>query len=103
MTFTLVVTPAANRDIDEAMYWYDAQDQVLGNRFISAVQARFGDILNDPLRLRQLTGSTIRVSLLNHWPYMIYFRVVNERVRVIAIIHTSRDPNYINSRLRMNS
>ena len=49
MSFHLVVTPAANRDIDEAMSWYDNQEGELGNRFITAILDRLISISKHPL------------------------------------------------------
>ncbi len=99
MSCHLVVTPAANRDIDEAINWYDSQEGGLGNRFIAAVQDRFMEISKFPLSSRLIPNTAARKSLLSHWPYFIYYRIVNEVIRVFAVIHTSRDPNYILSRV----
>lgn len=100
MTYHLVVTPAASDDIDAAMNWYDEQEEDLGNRFIVAVQSRFDDILQSPLFPRLLSVSSIRRIHLIHWPYFIYYRIKNETIRIIAVIHTSRDPKFISSRIR---
>ncbi len=100
MTDRLVISPAANRDIDVAMEWYEGVAGDLGDRFIADLQSRFGDILRSPLRPRLLAGRPVRRIYLNGWPYFIYYRIKEETVRVIAVIHTSRDPNYISSRTR---
>lgn len=100
MSCHLVVTPAANHDIDEAMNWYDKQEGGLGNRFITEVQDRFIDILKFPLASRLISETSVRRILLIRWPYFIYYRVVGESIRVFAVIHTSRDSNYISSRIR---
>ena len=99
MSFHLVVTPAANRDIDEAMSWYDNQEGELGKRFITAIQDRFMSISKLPLNSKLILSNSSRRTLLIHWPYFIYYRVVDEVVRVFAVIHTSRDPVYISSRV----
>jgi len=99
MTFRLVISPAANRDIDEVMNWYDSQRETLGTRFIQALQTRFDEMTSSPFVPRVIPGSRLGRVILSGWPYMIYYRIVEETIRVIAIIHTSRDPAYIRSRI----
>lgn len=36
---------------------------------------------------------------LEQWPFRIYLVADDMKVHVIAVIHTSRSPNYISSRL----
>jgi toxin ParE1/3/4 len=98
MRYHLVVTPAAFADVDAAMQWYDDQVENLGDRFISEIESRFENILQSPLTPRLLEGGRLRKVGLNHWPYLIYYRVLESCVRVIAVIHTSRDPKYITQR-----
>jgi toxin ParE1/3/4 len=99
MSLRLVISPTANRDIDEAMDWYDEQDADLGNHFIKAIQDRFDFILKYPLISRTMSDSPLRRTLLTGWPYIIYYRISGDTARVIAIIHTARDPKYISARI----
>ncbi len=100
MSGSLVISPAANQDIELAMEWYDGIASDLGDRFIVALQSRFEDILSAPLAPRLLAGRPVRRIYLKGWPYFIYYRIKEEKVRVIAVIHTSRDTKYISSRIR---
>ena len=99
MKYHLVVTPAAFLDINAAVEWYDEKAESLGNRFISAMESRFEDVLQSPLFSRLQNGSQVRRIYLNHWPYFIYYRVLDDSVRIIAVIHTSRDPKYVTQRI----
>lgn len=99
MSYDLVITPAANDDIIAAMHWYDEQDENLGERFIAALQSRLADIQQSPLFPRLIGGLPIRRILLIRWPYFIYYRVIDQIIRIIAVIHTSRDPKYTTQRI----
>jgi plasmid stabilization system protein ParE len=35
----------------------------------------------------------IREGLLTRFPYAVYYRVLADRIRVLAVYHTSRDPS----------
>lgn len=100
MTARLVISPAANRDIDIAMAWYDDRRENLTNRFIASIQQRFDYMLKNPLAATPVAGTSVRRTAVHGFPYAIFYRLVNDIVRVIAVIHTSRDPKYISSRLR---
>lgn len=81
------------------MNWYDLREEALGNRFINAVQKRFDSICENPTMPRLILRSVVRKVSIHGFPYLIYYRVVDGEARVIAVIHTSRDPHYISSRL----
>jgi hypothetical protein len=35
----------------------------------------------------------IREGLLNRFPYAVYFRELPDRIRILAVWHTARDPS----------
>lgn len=39
------------------------------------------------------TEGDIREGLLGRFPYAIYYRVLADRIRVLAVYHTARDPS----------
>jgi plasmid stabilization system protein ParE len=101
MSLQLIITPDANRDIEEARDWYDKKQQGVGLRFVLALRLRFDDILRFPLLPRPFGRKAIRRARVPHWPYSIYYRIVNEtEIRVVAVVHGARDPQYLNYRLR---
>ena len=40
----------------------------------------------------------IREGALTRFPYVVYYRVLADRIRVLAVYHTSRDPSGWQSR-----
>ena len=93
----LVVRRAAERDAEEARDWYEAEAE-LGGAFI--------DELHDAMsRLRTLTERFPEVrpgiwrSLMNRFPYAIYFSAQPDAVVVLAILHQRRGPGMLDHRL----
>ena len=101
MSLPLIISPDASRDLDEACAWYDEQQSGVGIRFVLAVRLRFANIQQSPLLPRPFGRKAIRKVRVPHWPYSIYYRVINDaELRIIAVVHGARDPKYLNYRLR---
>lgn len=100
MSFELIVTTDADRDIEVARLWYDEQQEGIGLKFIIAVRLRFGDILKIPLVPRAFGRKQIRKVTIPHSPYIIYYRVVDRQIRILGVIHGARDPKYVSFRTR---
>ena len=81
----------ARKEYDEAADWYEARRKGLGNEYISAVRFRLRTITSHPERFAVVYGD-VREALVKRFPYVVYFRVLAERILILAIIHTSRDP-----------
>jgi len=55
---------------------------------LEAVIARIGE---NPRQFRLIRGKARR-AIFRHFPYGIFFRILPDRVQVVACLHTSRDP-----------
>lgn len=88
----LSVGPQAERETQEAARWYDSQSAGLGEAFLDVVQQTLDAIVENPLRF-PLVHRDIRRALLKRFPYGIFFRLRPDRIKVVAIVHLSRDPS----------
>ena len=70
------ITPNADRDIEEAVHWYEAQEAGLGRLFLRELRARFEDLLRNPELFRPVGRREIRKARIWHWPHSIYFRLL---------------------------
>jgi toxin ParE1/3/4 len=61
---------------------------------VEAVLARIG---GQP-RLHQAVFGDVRRAVVAGFPYCVYYREEADRVRVLSVFHTSRDPNVWQSR-----
>ena len=92
MTLPLVFRPVAQAEFDSATLWYEGQRAGLGNDFVSEVQQVLDTIANHPERYPIVFGD-LREGLVSRFPYCVYYRVKSDRVVIIAVFHTSRDPS----------
>ena len=95
----MILLLAAKIDIIEISGWYDAQTPQTGERFLKSLDEKFEMIDEHPLIYRTFRNSIIRKCKLDPWPYHIFFACSGDHIEVVAVIHTSRDPNYILSRI----
>jgi toxin ParE1/3/4 len=100
MNHYITVTGDANYDLEQARVWYNERQQGLGERFILAARQRFEIILRWPELPRAFGRKAVRKVRIPRSPYSIYYRVLGQKIQIVAIVHGSRDPDYLNYRLR---
>jgi len=86
----LVFLPAARDDIELAYDYYENQQANLGDRFVAAVREEVSRIQNDP-EIYGVVHKDVRAACVHRFPYVVYYRVVVNRIVVIAVQHGSRD------------
>ena len=78
-------------DIDSAFRWYERQRPGLGAEFLEAVEDALTEISDHPKRYG-FAERDVREFALNRFPHAIYYRVLPNRVRILAVHHSARDP-----------
>jgi len=97
MSRTLIIDDEAELDLAEAKKWYDDRREGLGDEFLEKVETAFQTIQRMPL-VPRIIFSGLRRMLLRRFPYAVFYRVTDERITVVAVYHTSRDPRGWQSR-----
>ena len=87
----LVLKPEAQLDAEEAAFWYDLQKPGLGNRFTQELDQLLQRMTEYPRQFPELEFG-IRRSLLQHFPYSVFFAIEDDIV-VIAVLHQHRHPD----------
>ena len=91
MTSVLRLREEAENDIHDAAGWYESQRIQLGHEFLDEIEALFSRISENPLQFPILYRG-IRRALLSRFPFGVFFRVEDERIVVLAVMHASRNP-----------
>ncbi len=97
MSLPLDFHPAVRDEIDDAYNWYERRQPGLGGDFLDEVQRVLAAITANPARYGFADGD-IREGALARFPYAVYYRVLADRIRVLAVYHTSRNPSGWQSR-----
>ena len=98
MSFPFTIRPDAERDLAEARDWYEAHRDGLGKEFLLAVEDVFGRIRESP-ESYAVVYRGVRWARLRRFPYLVYYRVRDGGVEVLAVLHGSRHPRAWRSRL----
>ena len=91
MSLPLDFNAATRGEVRAAYEWYERQRRGLGSRFLDAVQNLLTRIGTNPDQFGYAKGD-VREGLMKRFPYAIYYRVLPDRIRILSIHHTSRDP-----------
>jgi len=96
MNLPVILGPAADREFVEAAAWYE-EKMGRGEEFIERVQ----DVLDRIGRMPELHAMVyrdIRRAPVQRFPYSVLYRVLADRIEVIAVFHGKRDPRIWQSR-----
>jgi plasmid stabilization system protein ParE len=88
---------AVRDEVNDAHDWYEQQRSGLGRDFLDEVERVLADITANPARYG-FAERDIREGPLNRFPYAVYYRVLADRIRVLAVYYMSRDPTGWQSR-----
>lgn len=91
MTLPIEYAEAVREDIDLAYSWYEDQQVGLGERFLESIGDVVSKIQIQPGRFGRIRGE-VRAGMPRDFPYVVYFRLEESRIVVLAVLHGRRDP-----------
>ncbi|MEO8998332.1 MAG: type II toxin-antitoxin system RelE/ParE family toxin [Rhodanobacter sp.] len=83
----------AEVELREAILYYESEAPGLGRRFLSTVESALAEILDHPLTGAPLRGD-VRRKQLGRFPYQLLYRLDDEEIRILAVMHKRRRPLY---------
>lgn len=91
MTYEVRLRDEADRDLTAAALWYELNRPGLGHDFIDEAARALHSISEQPA-MYPVVWRGIHRTLMNRFPFGIYFRIRNDTVVVLAVMHGSRHP-----------
>ncbi|NCO61164.1 MAG: plasmid stabilization protein [Deltaproteobacteria bacterium CG_4_8_14_3_um_filter_51_11] len=88
----------AEAEMIEAAQFYEERSSGLGLSFLDAVEEAVNVICENP-KAYPLLSDAIRRKIVKRFPYGVIFAVEHDRIRVVAIAHLKRRPEYWRYRL----
>ncbi|QJW97556.1 type II toxin-antitoxin system RelE/ParE family toxin [Frigoriglobus tundricola] len=98
MSRALASHPGVADEVGDAYRWYENRQTGLGDDFLAALETGYAALRATPEQ-HQIIEHDIRHSRLRRFPYAVYYRVLTDRVEVIAVHPGSRDPDAWRSRI----
>jgi toxin ParE1/3/4 len=91
MIFQLLISKASQNDLIEATEWYESKRIGLSLDFELCIEVGLNQIVSNPYYF-QIRYNEIRINFINRFPYGIHYRIKENRIEVIGVFHTSRNP-----------
>jgi plasmid stabilization system protein ParE len=98
MSLPIHFSRPAQRELDHAVDWYEDRRSGLGDRFNNRVVELITQIVSNPQLFAEVEDG-VREAHVRRFPYCVYFRVLADRIEIISVFHTSRDPETWRSRI----
>lgn len=98
MKYNLVVSEMAYKDAIVIFDWYEEKLRGLGDRFIRELEVAKNDLLNNPLAFAKWNKS-IRRMVMRRFPYKLFYKIYDDKIVILAIIHARRSNRYLRRRL----
>ncbi len=92
MIYNISVRSAASGQLQQAYEWYESQQAGLGVGFLDAFHQILDLIQQQPFIYRIRYGNNVRGALMGNFPYLVYYRIDEHTVNVLAIFNTWQDP-----------
>jgi plasmid stabilization system protein ParE len=89
---------AAQREVDDAVAWYDEREEDLGRDFLDELDRVVRRIKSFPQASSEIEPG-IRRCLLARFPFGLIYGIDEDLIIVIAVSHLHRQPRYWIDRL----
>lgn len=90
--FSLIITEKAEIQIEQAFFYYDLISNKVADNFLVELQNCLNSIEKNP-EIYQIIKNNFRQAPLKKYPYVVIYSIEKrQKVLVLSIFHTSRNP-----------
>ncbi len=89
--YKIELSNEAEEDFDNAFNYYLYENERVANNFYHKTNESFITLSKDPFAYQKIYKNIHRF-VMKKFPFVIYFRINGFSIRIIAIFHTSRNP-----------
>ena len=90
--------PEAEIDLKNSLKYYKNISKGISDKFLKDLDITFEKIKNNP-ELYPFETKYSQKVLMGDFPYIIFFTIYKTSIIILAIFHTSRNPNILEERL----
>lgn len=98
MTRGYVLRRVAEEEFDDSIAYYKSRREGLGREFRAVVERHFQRIADNPEWFQKIRGEVRRAVVLRRFPFVIHFLIEPERIVILSVFHTSREPGQLRTR-----
>lgn len=90
MSLLVLLRPEASQDTEQVRDYLESKRAGLGQAFLSRLRETLARITFMP-QIFGVVWQNMRAARLRKFKYVVYYRVHDDRIEVLAIMHGSRD------------
>ena len=93
MNYKIIIKAKAEFDIEDAIIWYNNQQNGLGKIFYTELEKKITRIAENPLLFAVRYAEILRMTLLRSFPYAIHY-IIDEndrKVFILRVLHHKKD------------
>lgn len=90
MSWTVIIRPRAEADLQEAKEWFEERRKGLGTSRVVAIRVAVAALRENPNRFPDYYRGFRRV-LVRRFPYKVFYRIEGDRVIVFRVLHAKQD------------
>lgn len=94
MSLPIEISRLATAELDVARAWYENHRRGLGGEFVEEAAKDVAAIQSGPERY-PIYKNAVRRFVMRQFPYLIYFDIRPTKIRILRVVHASRDPGPI--------
>ena len=95
---TVIFLPQAEEEMNAAAQYYESQSQGLGSDFLLEVERTTEAISSNPKAAPTIRNG-IRRRLLRRFPFGLLYKIEEDQILILAVMHHRRRPGYWRDRL----
>lgn len=91
--FTVVISPMAIVDVEQAVAYYEEKQIGVGTRFAVQLQNTFNSIKRNPF-FGSVRYEDIRCAAIKKFPYLVHYHISKKEllVTIVAVYSTYKEP-----------
>ena len=89
MSYSLEFNPAVRDEVESQRLWYELQRPGSGDDFYGEVIERLDLVIQNP-QVFAADRRGVRLAWLKSFLYLIRYRIMGTRVRILSVVHSSR-------------
>lgn len=97
MAYNFIISDNAHKDIDEIIDWYLEIDTKLAEDVVNETYLLF-DLISQNPNIYRTRYKNLRLINLKKFPYQIVYQFTENSIKIIAVIHSKRNPKSWKSR-----
>ena len=94
----VIYHPEAEEEMIVAANYYENEVNGLGIKFLDDLDQTVEEIVKSPETWITL-GGNIKRHQFTHFPFAILYRILDSKIRILAVMNLHKEPNYWQTRI----